>query len=120
MYSIYKIVDNTNGNQYVGSTNALPQRKWKHKNYTKYSSREIIKNNDYYFEVIEKCNEDIRYEREQYWMDNLDNVINKKLAVRDKEKERRYRLNRYHYQNSWGGDHRRNNNLLRIDINLFT
>tara|TARA_R110000822_G_scaffold136532_1_gene274010 strand:- start:9177 stop:9539 length:363 start_codon:yes stop_codon:yes gene_type:complete len=119
MFSIYKIVDNTNGNIYVGSTNALPQRKWKHKNYTKYSSREIIKNNDYYFEVIEKCEEDKRYEREQYWMDNLDNVINKKLAIRSRERELNYRKNLYHYQNSWGGDYRVNNNLLKINPNLF-
>lgn len=27
--------------------------------------------------------------------------------------------NLYHYQNSWGGDKRRNNNLLEIDVKLF-
>ena len=26
---------------------------------------------------------------------------------------------RRHYQHSWGGDPRRNNNLLKIDVNLF-
>jgi predicted GIY-YIG superfamily endonuclease len=62
MISIYKIVDNTNGNIYVGSTQQLLKNRKKHheSKYNMCSSREIIKNNDYYFELIEECEEDKR------------------------------------------------------------
>ena len=79
MISIYKIVDNTNGNIYVGSTQQLLKyRKKQHESkYNPCRSREIIKNNDYYFELIEECEEDKRNEREQYWIDKYD-CVNKK------------------------------------------
>ena len=48
----------------------------------------------------------IQYYR-QYYDDNKEKV---------KEKQRQY----YHYRGSWGGDERSNNNLLLIDIHLFT
>lgn len=80
MTYIYKIVDNTNGNIYVGSSNDKYRRKSRHKIQKDCSSKIIIDNNDWDFIIIEECDEGIRYDREQYYMDTLDNVINEKKA----------------------------------------
>jgi len=123
MISIYKIVDNTNGNIYVGSTQqVLKYRITQHQSkYNPCRSREIIKNNDYHFELIEECEKDKRNEREQYWIDKYD-CINKLNTYHDKkEYGKNYLKKRREYTKSWGGDIRAdNNNLLKIDINLFT
>ena len=132
---IYKIIDNTNDNLYIGSTTlSLKERLNKHKNdKKKCSSYEIIENGDYIIAEIEKCDVENRRYREQYWIDNTD-CINKYRAYRTKEqrkeqkmkyneknkdKRREYAKNIYHYQNSWGGHKRNNNNLLEIDVNLL-
>lgn len=174
MTYIYKIVDNTNGNIYVGSCNDKYKRKSRHKIQKDCSSKIIIDNNDWDFIIIEECEESIRYDREQYYMNRLDNVINERKAKifnytdykkdhYDKNKERyseykkKYRKKnnekilikeqiwrdnnkneikrknknwndknrdkikfRNDYIASWGGRPQSSNNLLRIDINLFT
>ena len=71
---IYKIVDNTNGNIYIGSTaQTLKERLNNHKhNYKKYligkfhyvASFDILKNNDYKIELLESCNVNTKYELE--------------------------------------------------------
>lgn len=173
MVYIYKIVDNTNGNVYVGSCSNISKRKSSHKINKDCSSKIIIDNNDYDFIVIEECKENIRYEREQYYIDNLDNVINERSAKiydylnygkidyhKNKERYREYYKNhrkkhsekilikekiwrdnnkdeikrknknwndknrdkiktRNDYVASWGGRPQSNNNLLKIDVNLF-
>lgn len=87
---IYKIVDNTNNNIYIGSTcePTLLKRLNKHKSdYKRYvekgikytTSFEIIKNNDYKIELIEEIlceNKFILHEKERYWIENT-NCINK-------------------------------------------
>jgi len=122
---IYKIIDNTNDNLYIGSTTqSLKNRLKTHKcNNNDCSSYQIIENGDYIIAEIEKCDVENRRYREQYWIDNSENCINKRRAYltkeQNKDKRREYAINKYHYQNSWGGDKRFNNNLLLIDINLF-
>ena len=70
MTLIYKIVDNTNGDIYVGATDQrFQQRKAKHicpKN--ECCSKKIIDNGDYDFYIIEECDESMRKEREEYWI----------------------------------------------------
>ena len=87
---IYKLVDNTNNNIYIGSTcetiltNLLNKHKSDYKRYVekgiKYTtSFEIIKNNNYKIELIEEIicvNKYILDEREKYWIENI-NCINK-------------------------------------------
>ena len=79
MYKIYKIVDNTNDNIYIGITKqTLSQRLSKHKHKTKNNtngsmSREIIKNGDYKVELIEETDDKTR---ERYWIENTE-CINK-------------------------------------------
>ena len=59
---IYKLVDNSNGNFYIGSTiNSINNRLWKHKtkeqNHTK-NSHKIIENNDYEMIILDKMRVD--------------------------------------------------------------
>lgn len=92
---IYKIVDNTNGNIYIGSTSEprLCRRLQKHKSSYKcylnpnvkqgyMRSFDIIKNNDYNIFLIENypCDsKDELHSREQYYIDKLE-CINKANA----------------------------------------
>ena len=128
MIKIYRIVDNTNGNIYIGKTkNTLKQRLASHKHRKTCMSREILKNGDYRMELIEETDDDTR---ERYWILNTD-CINKVIPGRTKkesnkewyennmeekkEKNKEYKK----YINSMGGDPRYNNNLLKINVNLF-
>ena len=140
MYKIYKIVDNTNGNIYIGQTKQkyLSDRITCHKQHFKHnykkncSSRLILNNDDWFYELIEETND---ISRESYWIQNTPNCINKyKLNYSNKEYCKEYRkknkekvnknnkernLKNYNFKKTWGGDPRYHNNLLNIDINLF-
>ena len=145
MYKIYQIVDNTNGNVYIGKTIKiyLSQRLSNHTYYTRKNtnrcmSREIIKNGNYKIELIEETPDETR---ERYWIENTE-CINRTIPGRtrkeyqkdNKEKIKKHQKNYYEnhkdkiltrrknshlYSNSWGGDRRSNNNLLLIDPKLF-
>ena len=147
MYKIYKIVDNTNGNIYIGRTiQPLKRRLSYHKCHSSCSSREIIKNGDYKIMLIEETDDKTR---ERYWIENTECVnkeipgrtakeyqreyneknkqkikewtanYGKKYREENREKRNKDKKRLFHYQASWGGDHRRNNNLLQIDVNLL-
>ena len=133
-YIIYKIVDNTNGDVYFGSTkqklcNRMSGHRQDAKENKNISSQSIILNGDYSVEVVEYTNDK---SRERYYIENF-NCVNKNIPQRtikewrndnrdkwrkmDRENKVKYR----NWQRSWGGDLRCNNNcLLRIDINLFS
>ena len=135
MYKIYKIVDNTNDNIYIGiTTQTLKRRLSDHEIRKKCSSREIIKNGDYRIELIEETDDKTR---ERYWILNT-NCINitipgrtdKEYREDNKEKQKKQKIEWYknnkdynkHYnkfRSSWGGDPRTHNNLLKIDPHLF-
>jgi len=100
---IYKIIDNTNGDIYIGSTiqslsNRLSGHKKAYKSYlngkikTYIKSFDIIKNNDYKIVLIENysCNnKEELIMREQYYIDNT-NCINKNRAYISKEQLQEY------------------------------
>lgn len=186
---IYKIVDNTNGNIYIGSTiQSLYKRKSQHKELrNKCMSKLIIKNGNYDIILIEnypcKSKEEL-LKRERHYIENTDcinkttpgktsaewyqdnkerilkksknkvktderkeyeikyanenkDIINDKSKIwykknKDKKAEydEKYRIDKKEhykkyfkehsiYKKSWGGDPRNNNNLLKIDIDLF-
>lgn len=81
---IYRIVDNTNGNVYIGSTKqGVSNRVARHRSYLKNegeycSSCEVIKNNDYFYEQIDTCHKEERKELERYYINYTPNCINKK------------------------------------------
>jgi len=130
MFKIYKIIDNTNDNVYIGITkqkylcDRISHHNWCSKHKEEYSSSLIIKNNDWKYELIEET-DDIT--REKYWINNTPNCINKyklnglniKIKKENDKKYNDYRLKKFHWKKSWGGDPRNSNNLLNIDINLF-
>jgi hypothetical protein len=89
---IYKIVDNTNNDCYIGSTTqALKQRLSKHKcacNYIrKCTSYQIINNGDYKIELIEDIgivSKEERDVKERYYIENTE-CINKVVPGRSKK-----------------------------------
>ena len=86
---IYKIVDNTNGNIYIGSTiQTLSERLGGHKTNLNCSSRDIIANGGYDIILIENypCNSKKELEtRERYFIEN--NICINKLIPRRTKKE---------------------------------
>ena len=92
---IYKIVDNTNGDIYIGSsTIRLSARLQNHKQdilkrERNISVKKIILNNDYKIVLLEKypCNSrDELYSREQYYIDN-NKCVNKRRAKSTEEQK---------------------------------
>ena len=147
MVKIYRIVDNTNGNIYIGKTKqTLNQRLTKHryttkKNTNRCMSREIIKNGDYKIELIEETDDKTR---ERYWILNTD-CINKAIPGRTikewcednkeiikKQKQIKHQRNRDEnlkrmksrgeivrpYEISWGGRKDYHNNNCLLKIDL--
>ena len=91
---IYKIIDNTNGKIYIGSTcKTLKHRLSGHERdykrflkgiYNNVSSFDIIKNDDYKIELIENCDIKTKQQllsRERYFIDN-NNCLNKVIPGR--------------------------------------
>jgi len=131
---IYKI--NINNEVYVGSTiMTLKRRLWHHK-YSKLTCLNI-KDIDVDIELIEDypCSngQELR-QREQYWIERME-CINKRKAYQSKQNRNEYKKQndkknyelrkqliseRSKYRKSWGGDKRFHNNLLEIDIDIFT
>jgi len=129
------------GLKYIGSTKqTLKSRLRQHKYRKKYSSRELNLD-DCKIYTLEECDEEQRKEREQYWINhtecvnerntlfdkkkhyrqNRDKVLKNQKEYRDENRDKiiEYQRNYYHYQNSWAGDSRYYNNLLKIDLNIF-
>ena len=119
---IYKIIDNTSDDVYIGSTTQkyLQDRIRSHKSKTKLNkngcmSRDIISRGNWRVELIENypCNNKQELnEREQFHIDNND-CINKCLAHHTIQFDKKlWCKNSRKLHSSWG-------NLLKIDINLF-
>jgi len=105
---IYKIIDNTNGNSYIGSTckdilaERLIEHKSKYKLYTekgigdKISVFDILKNNDYKIILIQdfpcKTKDQLRA-KEQYWIDKVESV-NKHRAFSTAEQRQQEKPNK--------------------------
>ena len=129
---IYKIIDNTNGNIYVGSTSepTLARRLCKHKaSYNcwlnpnikqgKMRSFDIIKNGDFKIILLEDwpCqSKDQLCAREQFWMDQLV-CINKNNAVHDSvEYQKQYQKNNREKLNKASQNWVKNNKDKRAEI----
>tara|TARA_R110000851_G_scaffold318732_2_gene482745 strand:+ start:1964 stop:2341 length:378 start_codon:yes stop_codon:yes gene_type:complete len=122
---IYKLVDNTNGNFYIGSTVNLNNRiKTHYYSFGRYASCKIIENGDYTYKVIEEDNNDDnthKLKREQYWINKYPkciNVINSYSGLTKKEYNKIHSLKRGRWIRSWG-DPRYACSLWNIDHRLF-
>jgi hypothetical protein len=134
---IYKIIDLTNGDVYIGSTIQGNLTRPCHKCHDFYIGR----NYDNCKIIVMETFNYITYEevlwKEREWIDKTD-CINKNRPIITEEERKEMKLNnaikwndannerinelrknRYHFKNSWGGDPRRDNNLLKINPDLF-
>eukprot|EP01050_Picozoa_sp_SAG11_P021856 SAG11_NODE_3981_length_2121_cov_536.604847_3_plen_164_part_00 len=109
------------------------------------TSFKVLENNDYDIILLENVNcncKDELFARERYYFDTIDcvnkmtpgrthkewlktNAIKVKQTTKiyqqkNKEHIHQQKMYRYFFINSWGGDPRSNNNLLKIDVNLFS
>lgn len=87
---IYQIYDNTNGNSYVGSTNNIYRRMGEHMQ-LKYTSKDILKNNDYKINILEMCDLENKLKREQFWIDSTPNTINKISAYNENSNQDKWK-----------------------------
>ncbi len=131
MYKIYQII-NIDGERYVGSTKQSLQRRYnqhKHPHENKCASHNLMKK-PHRIMLIETLGTDKQQalRRERYWIDTLNNVVNKVRPVITKEEEIIYRktmrTERIKYQQTWGESIDKlyrdtPNNLLLIDPYLF-
>jgi hypothetical protein len=105
---IYKVVDKTNGNVYIGSTICtLNTRLCKHINDYRMSQRgidrnnrkvfEIIKNNDFFIELLKEypCESNLELCREEGYLQMTNKCINKMIAGTKK-----YQLKRLKNENN--------------------
>ena len=92
---IYKIHCNTNNLDYYGSTiqdikKRISSHKYKYKQYLKgiqehyIRSFDIIKENNYTVEIVEKCDENNRISRESYYIRNF-KCVNKTIPDRNQK-----------------------------------
>ena len=135
MLTLYKIYKEGDNNFYIGSTNDFSNRKRQHKNGCKTREQKLynyIRENggwdNWKIEKIGECgsvNGEIKYIKEK--KPSLNTYLygydmkksSREWKVDNREYNNKYLKRYYHYRTSWGGDVRRNNNLLSINPNLF-
>ena len=130
MYKIYQII-NIDGQRYIGSTKKKLQRRYKQHNTSmnnpnvkKQCKSTIVLSKPNTILFIENTTKEQVLHRERYWIENLNNVVNKTRPVITKQekllKTIEWTKQRRKYEQSWGGELRAYNNcLLLIDPKLF-
>lgn len=109
---IYKIVDDTNGNCYIGSTTkTLRERlkeheynmiRWMEGRYCWVTSFEILNNNDYHIELVEEIEQyEDRNHIEGRYIREAQNCVNKKVMGRSQEET--YQLRKQKVECECGG-----------------
>lgn len=94
LVKIYAVRNRSSSDTYVGSTKqTLEKRMNGHKYPSKQartcSSYQIVTCPTAYIELLEECDEEVRYEREKWWIENTPNCVNQNLPVRDYPTEMR-------------------------------
>lgn len=113
-------IEDCNGLKYVGSTkNSLNIRLYYHKYHEDTRSRELDLQNCKIY-TLEETDEENRKCREQYWMDTIECVNKNNTTSFNKKEWSKIYMKKYNqYTNSWGGSPISNNNLLKIDLDIF-
>lgn len=115
-------LEDINDLKYVGSTERedIRVRLWEHRSAKKKNHKccqsKLLDLDNSKITLLEKCDIENRKERESYWIKKLKCVNKVNPAGNKKERDHLREL----YINTWGGNKRYENNLLRIDVNLFT
>ena len=133
MAKIYEIVD-CNGLRYIGSTGQklsyrLKQHKNSKKRGKKCSSNKLDLDNCV-INLLEECDDDNIIQKEKAYIntiecvnimryDKVKSIESKKYREKNRESLRLKAKTRNDFIKSWGGHPQKNNNLLRIDVNLF-
>ena len=124
---IYKIVDNTNGNIYIGSTiETLKERLRKHIQKKDCACKNIFENDDYKIELIKdypcESEEELNIEEQKY-INEID-CINKNRAYRTEEEEKEYKRGyrkeynkKYYEKNKKEYNEKRKEKILCNDCN---
>ncbi len=130
-YKIYLIECNKTGLKYIGSTTTSINKRiadhiydMKRKNT---SSKKVLENKDYNVKILKEFNNIDKKKLLQFEDEYIQNYncVNYKRAYKNikynKDKNRLYRINRDLYEKTWGeyGIYSWDNNLLKIDIDLF-
>ncbi len=132
---VYKIVDNTNGNIYIGSTcepylsrrlngHVLNYRKYLNEKYPNVTSFEIIKNGNYDIVLIEeyKCDNKMQlHARERYYIENNE-CLNKVHPLRTGKEhyqtvKNTWRYNKYETKDDYNLVRREKWNANKDEIN---
>ena len=116
-------IEDINGLKYVGSTiqkylcDRLSSHTYqKRVNTIKKCSSQKLDLENCEIKLLEECDISHRYEKEKYWIDKIDCVN----ILKNNFDQCEYNINKYHYQKTWGGDSRNNNNLLKISLDIFS
>jgi len=134
MYKIYQII-NIDGQRYVGSTKQKLQRRHKqhitdlnNPNRQRKCTSSIVLSKTNTILFIENTTEEQKLKRERYWIEKLNNVVNKARPVVTKQEKKDYHKEwlkkTSKYQRTWGEPIDKlyrdtPNNLLLIDPELF-
>jgi len=96
--------------------------------YEEYNKEYYKDNKEYYKEHNKEYYKNNKEKYKEYYKKNKEYYKNNKEYKKEYQKEYRQnnkeKIKEYHkeydvYQKSWGGDSRYNNNLLKIDVNIF-
>ena len=125
MLTLYKIYKEGDNNFYIGSTENMYDRKRQHKSDCKIEDFKIYKyiraNGGWNNWKMEKIGECYGLGGEIKCIKKMKPSLNTIMYVYADRKEymKNYMKKLHLYKSSWGGDVRRNNNLLNINPNLF-
>tara|TARA_R110000737_G_scaffold205804_1_gene224292 strand:+ start:694 stop:1059 length:366 start_codon:yes stop_codon:yes gene_type:complete len=120
MITIYKIIDNTSHDVYIGSTGQVLKYRMRAHSHTNNvcKSKIIIDRGDWDYIVLEECNPEERKIREQYYIDTIEHTVNKNNLFYTRHAINQ--IERRAFVKSFGGDIRAENcNLLKISLECF-
>lgn len=86
------MLENSEGLRYIGSTINLQRRLYEHNNQRDECMSLYLYNGEPVTNtILETCTEDVRKERETYWIKNTENVVNARTPEKDIQREKEYK-----------------------------
>jgi len=90
-------------------------------NKKEYNKKYYEENRDKKKQYYEENRDNILEQKKEYYEENKDEILqkNKQWYEKNRDEITQKALEKYRYINTWGGDPRTNNNLLKIDLYIF-